>query len=82
MSYGSVGFSHHATEDLAILRSLPGMLVISPGDLWEAREATRFLVTHKGAAYLRLDKSNASDSCSRAKPFRRERFAWFVRGQT
>jgi len=59
MSYGPVGFSHHATEDLAILRSLPGMLVISPGDLWEAREATRFLVTHKGTAYLRLDKSSA-----------------------
>jgi transketolase len=59
MSYGPVGFSHHATEDLAILRALPGMLVISPGDLWEAREATRFLVTHKGTAYLRLDKSSA-----------------------
>jgi transketolase len=59
MSYGSVGSSHHATEDLAILRSLPGMLVISPGDLWEAREATRFLLTHKGPAYLRLDKSSA-----------------------
>ena len=27
MSYGAVGMSHHATEDLAILRSLPGMLV-------------------------------------------------------
>src|SRR5260370_40102819 len=33
MSYGPVGFSHHATEDLAILRSLPNMLVLSPGDL-------------------------------------------------
>jgi transketolase len=59
MSYGSVGFSHHATEDLAILRSLPGMMVISPGDLWEAREATRYLVEHNGPAYLRLDKSTA-----------------------
>jgi transketolase len=59
MSYGSVGFSHHATEDLAILRTLPNMLVISPGDLWEAREATRFLLSHNGPAYLRLDKSSA-----------------------
>lgn len=59
MSYGPVGFSHHATEDLAILRSLPGMMVLSPGDLWEAREATRFLLTHRGPAYLRLDKSSA-----------------------
>ncbi|HZS94977.1 MAG TPA: transketolase C-terminal domain-containing protein [Chloroflexota bacterium] len=60
MSYGSLGISHHATEDLAILRSLPGMLVLSPGDLWEAAEASRWLVEHQGPAYLRLDKSAAS----------------------
>jgi transketolase len=59
MSYGPVGFSHHATEDLAILRSLPNMLVLSPGDLWEAAEASRFLLDHRGPAYLRLDKSAA-----------------------
>jgi transketolase len=51
--------SHHATEDLAILRSLADMQVFSPGDLWEAEEATRFLVSHDGPAYLRLDKSAA-----------------------
>jgi len=59
MSYGAVGFSHHATEDLAILRSLPGMLVLSPCDLWEASEASRYLLAHRGPAYLRLDKSVA-----------------------
>ena len=59
MSYGPVGMSHHATEDLAILRSLPGMRVFSPGDLWEATEAARYLVSHHGPAYLRLDKSAA-----------------------
>ncbi|MCL5734653.1 MAG: transketolase [Actinobacteria bacterium] len=60
MSYGPVGMSHHATEDLAIVRSLPGMLVLSPCDLWEAAEATRYLITHRGPAYIRLDKSTAS----------------------
>lgn len=59
MSYGQLGMSHHATEDLAILRSLPGMQVFSPGDLWEAAETTRYLVSHRGPAYLRLDKSAA-----------------------
>lgn len=59
MSYGPVGASHHATEDLAIMRSLPNMVVISPGDLWEAAEATRALVGMPGPAYLRLDKSAA-----------------------
>jgi transketolase len=59
MSYGPVGMSHHATEDLAILRSLPGMQVFSPCDLWEAAEATRSLMSRRGPAYLRLDKSAA-----------------------
>lgn len=59
MSYGPVGMSHHATEDLAILRSLPGMLVLSPCDVWEAAEAARYLVTHRGPTYIRLDKSTA-----------------------
>ena len=59
MSYGPVGASHHATEDLAIMRSLPNVTVISPGDLWETAEATRVLVDMPGPAYLRLDKSAA-----------------------
>jgi transketolase len=62
MSYGAVGFSHHATEDIAILRSLPGMLVLSPGDLWEAAESARYLLSHRGPAYLRLDKSAARET--------------------
>jgi transketolase len=62
MSYGPVGASHHATEDLAIMRSLPNMVVISPGDLWETAEATRAVVGLSGPAYLRLDKSAAAPS--------------------
>ena len=34
-SYGSLGISHHATEDLAIMRSLPDLTVVSPCGLWE-----------------------------------------------
>lgn len=58
-SYGSLGISHHATEDLAILRALPEITVISPGDLWEAEEATTALVNTPGTCYLRLDKTTA-----------------------
>jgi transketolase len=59
MSYGPLGASHHATEDLAIMRSLPNMVVLAPGDLWETAEATRALLSLPGPAYLRLDKSAA-----------------------
>jgi len=58
-SYGPLGMSHHATEDLAILRAIPGITVVSPGCLWEVEEATEALVHTPGTCYLRLDKSSA-----------------------
>ena len=58
-SYGALGFSHHATEDLSILRSLPGMTVMAPCDTWEVEEATSALSQKSGVGYLRLDKSSA-----------------------
>jgi transketolase len=70
MSYGPVGMSHHATEDLTILRSLPGMEVFSPCDHWEAAEVTRYLLTHRGPAYLRLDKSAAPATVREGEVFR------------
>ncbi len=59
-SYGALGISHHATEDLAILRALPNMTVVAPCDLWEVKEATRALVETTGPALLRIDKSAAA----------------------
>jgi transketolase len=56
-SYGALGISHHATEDLAIMRSLPGVTVVSPGDDWEASEATCAVAGTRGVCYLRLDRS-------------------------
>lgn len=71
MSYGPVGMSHHATEDLAILRSLPGMEVFAPGDLWEASETSRYLASRPhGPAYLRLDKSAAKPTVRPGEIFR------------
>jgi len=61
-SYGSLGISHHATEDLAVMRSLPNMTVVSPGDLWETQHATEALINTEGACYFRLDKSNAGST--------------------
>lgn len=63
-SYGSLGISHHATEDIAILRALPGMMVLCPGDLYEAAEATKIAYHTAGPCYLRLDKSAAPEQRS------------------
>ena len=54
--YGSLGMSHHATEDIAILRALPDVVVLAPGDLLEAEEATRAMAKHNGTCYLRLGR--------------------------
>ena len=35
LSYGQLGMTHFATEDLAILRTLPGMTVVAPSDPWQ-----------------------------------------------
>lgn len=54
--YGSLGMSHHATEDIALLRSLPGVTVVCPGDLVEAEEATKAIAKYPGTCYLRLGR--------------------------
>jgi transketolase len=56
-SYGALGATHHATEDLAIMRALPNMVVVAPGDPLEAREATRAITAYEGPCYLRLGKA-------------------------
>ena len=61
-SYGALGISHHATEDLAIMRSLPGVKVFSPCDDWEAAEATEAISGLSGTCYLRLDRSSAGST--------------------
>jgi transketolase len=69
MSYGPLGISHHATEDIAILRALPNITVLSPCDLWEAEQATRAVASHSGPALLRLDKSAAPESVRLGESF-------------
>ena len=58
-SYGPLGVSHFATEDLAIMRALPGMTVVAPSDPWQAAALTRQLHARGGPAYLRIDKGLA-----------------------
>jgi len=54
--YGSLGMSHHATEDIAIMRALPNIKVYAPGDLVEAEIITKQIVYEDGVGYLRLGR--------------------------
>jgi transketolase len=55
-SYGALGMTHHATEDLAILRALPQITVLAPGDPVETAAATKAAAAGMGPVYLRLGR--------------------------
>lgn len=57
MAYGALGASHHATEDLAVLRSLPEVSVIAPGDPVETTAAVEACAGGIGPCYLRLGRA-------------------------
>lgn len=69
-SYGPLGMTHHATEDLAVLRALPEMAVVAPGDPVEVRGATRAMVEHQGPCYLRLGRAGEPTIHDSAVKFR------------
>ena len=54
--YGSLGMSHHATEDIAMMRALPDVTVLAPGDLVESECATKAIYKQEGTCYLRLGR--------------------------
>lgn len=68
-SYGSLGITHHATEDISIMRAMPDMTTVVPGDLWEASESAKALIETQGACYLRLDKSHADRTPEKEEKF-------------
>ena len=56
LSVGEDGATHQCIEDYAIMRAIPGMLVVSPCDGPEMRLAVRALVDYDGPAYMRLGR--------------------------
>ena len=56
-AYGALSFTHHATEDLAVMRALPNMTVVAPADPQEAAQATLALINDPHPSYLRLNRA-------------------------
>lgn len=54
--YGVEGMTHHAIEDIAIMRSLPNMTVVAPGDAKEAEALALASISHKGPLYIRFGR--------------------------
>lgn len=56
-AYGPLSTSHHTTEEIGMLRTIPGMVVTAPGDPSEVDAMTAFIAQHEGPCYMRLNKA-------------------------
>ena len=57
MTYGPLGPSHHGIEDIAIMRAIPNMTVLCPGDPIETSELIKRSYENEGPMYIRLGKN-------------------------
>ena len=56
ISVGEDGATHQCLEDIALMRTIPGMVVISPADDVEAKAAVEFAINHYGPVYMRFGR--------------------------
>jgi transketolase len=69
VSVGPDGATHQMLEDIALMRVLPGMVVIAPGDAEEARKAVVAAAMHDGPVYLRFGRSATTVFTTPDSPF-------------
>jgi transketolase len=65
MAYGNLGYSHHAVQDYALIRTMPNMLIAAPGDPMEVTACMRYLINNPQPSYLRIGK--AGEPCIHAE---------------
>ena len=56
ISVGEDGATHQCNEDIALMRTIPGMVVINPSDDVEAKAAVKAAYEHEGPVYLRFGR--------------------------
>jgi transketolase len=57
LSYGNLGYSHHAIQDLGLMRLFPEFTIVCPGDPFETTMCLDYLLENPGPSYLRLKKA-------------------------
>jgi len=61
ISPGTAGTTHHAIEDIAIMRAIPNMTVLVPGDVKELQQVVEAAMDYIGPVYIRLGAGDAED---------------------
>ena len=69
ISVGPDGATHQALEDIAIMRSLPNMIVIVPADYEQTKKATKAIAKFKGPAYMRFARNKTEQMTTSKTPF-------------
>lgn len=60
--YGQAGYSHHAIQDYAFMRSMPNTLIAAPANCSETIECVRYLVDNPQPSYLRLGRARGPEA--------------------
>lgn len=67
LGYGNLGYTHHALQDYALMRSFPNTVICAPVDNGELIQILKYLFKNPQPSYLRLDKSLNLDSKTKYK---------------
>lgn len=61
LAYSTLGSTHEAIEDIAVMRTIPNMTILVPGDAYEIEVALREAVNHVGPVYIRMPRQGRED---------------------
>jgi len=54
LTYDQLGFTHHSLDDVAIIRTIPGVTILSPGDPVTIKKAVHAMIEHTGPCYMKI----------------------------
>ena len=68
LSYASLGATHHSLEDVGIMRTVPGIQILSPGDSLELEALLDMSLSFSNPSYIRIGKKESSYPRTKARP--------------
>lgn len=79
LSYGSLGYSHHAVQDLALMRLFPEMTLLTPGDPFQTEKCLEYAILNPSPTYLRIKKSGEPNYTNYNKKFKDGRWIEIIK---
>ena len=67
LSHSALGSTHQAIEDMTLMRSVPNMVVLNPGDVFEVEMSLRAAVKHEGPVYIRMPRHEMAEPIEASK---------------